>query len=300
MFTLNGCVRVSRFVGVVVDDMQQHLKGYLCEYESYSMANILQENYEAGKELSRSRLSKWARQIVEGVGFIHEKGLVTGALHWTYLSVDRSDNAMITRIPGIFPSLSQSTQLSSGWIAPELREQPIGSKSYVISTPESNIFQLGLLLYVISDWDILFPANTNIIPQWSVKWCNRAYGCVKDGLHCHVHNDPIGLPPCEPSVPFGYQKAIALCRSGEPADRPSCSSLLGILDNIEAETLGTITRPAKKTVVSNGTQDTSFSRPTGFPDVYWVSHDSEYHRRILNALHESCNSWLDTCPWITY
>ena len=274
MHALSGYIRISQFVGTVVDDLQQQLKGYLREHVSFSMAKILQENYEAEADLPPLRLTKWACQLLEGVGYIHGRGFVTGALHWTYIAIDQHDDVKITRIPGYYPSMSGSTPLSSGWIAPELRDHPLGGTSFSVSTPEADVFQLGLLFYVMSDWGILFPMDDFSIARWSIAWCTRTTSCTSNGSYCHNHDNPVELPSCEASVPVGYQKAISICRSRDPAERISCgsySALFELLRDSETKAPKLLATTANKSTTLTTSKHTSAVKQTNVTNRQLVS-----------------------------
>ncbi|PKX98977.1 protein kinase family protein [Aspergillus novofumigatus IBT 16806] len=87
LHALNGSPNVIQVEGIVVNDRRDAVKG--------ALVDIL---YEQRGTISWERRARWARQIVQGLGEIHESGYVQGDFTLSNIVVDADDNAKIIDI----------------------------------------------------------------------------------------------------------------------------------------------------------------------------------------------------------
>ena len=87
-------------------------------------------------------------------------------------------------------------------------------------TPKTDIFHLGLLLWLMAE-------NKPITGASPV--CMRE-GCDTLKARCCdlSHAEPIALPQLPDNVPLYYRNIVKLCRAEKPSDRPAARELLGM------------------------------------------------------------------------
>ncbi|MCJ1397914.1 hypothetical protein MMC11_001110 [Xylographa trunciseda] len=100
--SLRGCAGIIQFAGVVLDDTERHLKGYLCEPSSVRNLRMLfgLANHQSMR-IPWAVRKIWIRQIIAAISNVHARGLVIGALNINRidfredgtLTLDLSDSA---------------------------------------------------------------------------------------------------------------------------------------------------------------------------------------------------------------
>lgn len=196
---------VIDFFGVVMDDEGEHVKGLLISYaERGTLVDIIYD-HQLGNEkglppLPWSARAIWARQIVEGLGDVHESGFVQGDFTLSNIVIDGAGNAKIIDI--------NRRGCPVGWEPPEAR--PLVKSSQGISMyigVKSDLYQLGMVLWAL--------AMGEDEPE--------KYG---PGLVLGADAD----------VPPWYRRLVDICLSEDPRMRIQASSLLSLFpDGLDAD-----------------------------------------------------------------
>jgi hypothetical protein len=209
---------VLKFIGIVVDASRKQLKGYMTEYPAEKFLGL---DYRLSREerIPWKRRENWARQIVEAISQVHGTGFVSGSLWTSSLVISVTDSDRIT-LNSFRNKMQTVRSFPGGNMPPEcryLRSSQVGLRKAINVTPKIDIFQLGMLLWLIGKQK---PYITGMY------FCKLA-GCTAPIANsCNQkHSDPIGLPVLD-DVPQYYNDIIALCRNEDPTDRPPAWRLL--------------------------------------------------------------------------
>lgn len=148
---MSGIPGFAKFLGIVVDRAGKYLKSYLIDLPQRSCRFDLILHK---KNIPWSRREKWARQLVNAVRHVHAKGLVIGTQNGFSAPVvlESSDNIEFWAFKKTFelgchvdcyypPECSHLQEVS-----PTARE----AESPAI-TSKTDIFQLGLLLWILAE-----------------------------------------------------------------------------------------------------------------------------------------------------
>ncbi|KAL6900515.1 hypothetical protein GGI43DRAFT_423003 [Trichoderma evansii] len=212
---LQGGKRISEFVGIVVDDKQQYIKSFLRSWEPHIMTDLLRQSVKVGKPIPWPVRERWAKQIVEAVSFAHSNDVILQKLKLSYFGVDDQNNVKLIRIK------RQEPDEIAGWVPVEylpVKYSIRGYKAYCAPSKEADIFQLGLLLWLLTDFSAAIPT---CIREWkgeTIYWERRAHPGVDQNLN--------ELPPCQRHIPLYYQAIIKMCRQKLPSNRKGASELL--------------------------------------------------------------------------
>ena len=206
---------VANFYGLVLDDSRKFVKGYLIESSTSQIAYVgeLLQGF-----VPWERRERWAREFVNIIASVHEKGLQLNdaALElWAWL-LDDNDLPVLQKWSTEMPQKINT----SGFVPPECRNGL--SQGAIVSLQFSrytDLFHLGSLL-----WQL---ANCCAAPM-EQDFCRRNECPIRLRTRCHEeHRNPVTLPPCEdPDVPIYYHGLIAVCRFRDPRLRRSAASLL--------------------------------------------------------------------------
>lgn len=119
---------------------------------------------------------KWVEQIVEAVSFAHSKEVILDTLHLSHFGVDDEDNIKLVRTKhrplGLWEEQVPETKLSPS----RLRNLAF------IPTKEPDVFQLGLILWLLADIRAAIPPRNQKGNKNEVFWERRARpgGCPED------------------------------------------------------------------------------------------------------------------------
>ncbi|GKZ24546.1 hypothetical protein AbraIFM66951_006057 [Aspergillus brasiliensis] len=189
LHALQGTPYVVRVEGIVVDDLQQVVKGLLISFaEKGALVDILYENRGL---ISWERRERWARQIVHGLCEIHEAGYVQGDFTLSNIVVDADDNAKIIDI--------NRRGCPVGWEPPEIAAKIESNQriSMYIGV-KTDLFQLGMTLWAL--------AMEEDEPERQPR--------------------PLMLGP-DARIPNYYRRLVSICLSASPRHRLSAKELLG-------------------------------------------------------------------------
>ena len=139
---------VIDFFGVVMDDEGEHVKGLLISYaERGTLVDIIYDHQPGNEKglppLPWSARATWARQIVEGLGDVHDSGFVQGDFTLSNIVIDGAGNAKIIDM--------NRRGCPVGWEPPEAR--PLIKSSQGISMyigVKSDLYQLGMVLWALA------------------------------------------------------------------------------------------------------------------------------------------------------
>jgi serine/threonine protein kinase len=184
------------------------------------MIDIMSNELKEGRALPWERREQWAKEIIEAVSQIHSKGFVAGTFgHVNDLpvAIDVSDRAMLWN----FHNKLWTGEEQAGYMPPEfraLRRHGKTSEQYVNATPKTDIFHLGMVLWLLA---------VNITPISTHHFCRNSNCQRPAGAPCYeVHADPIALPSLSSHVPQYYRDIVSHCRATNPSSRPSAWRLL--------------------------------------------------------------------------
>ncbi|KAH1283779.1 hypothetical protein KXX30_001471 [Aspergillus fumigatus] len=188
LHALNGSPNVIQVEGIVVNDSRDVVKGLLISYaEQGALVDIL---YEQRGTISWERRARWARQIIQGLGEIHESGYVQGDFTLSNIVVDADDNAKIIDI--------NRRGCPVGWEPPEIAAKIESNQriSMYIGV-KTDLYQLGMTLWAL--------ATEEDEPERQPR--------------------PLLLGQ-EVDVPDWYRRIVSICLSPSPRQRLSAKELL--------------------------------------------------------------------------
>ncbi|GIJ88826.1 hypothetical protein Asppvi_007754 [Aspergillus pseudoviridinutans] len=188
LHALNGSPNVIQVEGIVVNERRDVVKGLLISYaEQGALVDIL---YEQRGTISWERRARWARQIVQGLGEIHESGYVQGDFTLSNIVVDADDNAKIIDI--------NRRGCPVGWEPPEIAAKIESNQriSMYIGV-KTDLYQLGMTLWAL--------ATEEDEPERQPR--------------------PLLLGE-EVNVPDWYRRIVSICLSPSPRHRLSAKELL--------------------------------------------------------------------------
>jgi serine/threonine protein kinase len=214
-----GCPGVAEFVGVVVNNNHTQLCSYLVRYpEAGLFSELVEAPMSSGLPISWERREKWIRQIITAVAEIHQRGVVIGCPDKESMWIDLDDQIVIV----LFKSTGSYRANEYGQLPPEIRRftVPGALATGQTSTVQSDLFQLGLLVWMLAENDF---NRVNIFCRKSGCQSFPHYRCMAD------HANPVGLPLCGPAVPAYVNEIIGHCRQEQPSRRKSACELLVLL-----------------------------------------------------------------------
>ncbi|KAI1328352.1 hypothetical protein F5Y16DRAFT_369478 [Xylariaceae sp. FL0255] len=273
---------ICHLLGIVLDEtglissflIEMPARGYLADL-------CMAPNKE--EPVSWERRERWCRQIISSVTEVHSRGLLVGFLAHLptgVVAIDGNDNAVLFRW---FDSMVWIRELPCGTIPPEYRGKfPMGS--LVQTSPEADIFQLGLLL-----WRIVALEFTDHRGFCIAAGCNNAESACFD-----AHVDPVDLPPLE-HCPRYLEEIIAACRRENPEDRPPARELLRMFKSHTVSGLDPIT-----TTDDNDTALRFISTPEECDELYGNFCYCDICEARTDNLHFKCMTCMmgdfSLCP----
>ncbi|KAL8920991.1 MAG: hypothetical protein Q9172_004255 [Xanthocarpia lactea] len=224
---LQGAPGISPFVGVVLDEESGIISAFLYELPARGkLSRILLRAKKAGQPVPWARRDKWCRQIVRGVAEMHSKGFVVGFLGDYPLggiAIDAQDSAIFFNR---FRTEYTYDHAKAGILPPEQR-QSAWMRDSVVASPQSDIYQLGMLLWRLAAHDG-YSNNSNA--------CKTA-GCnfYTNSVCTEPHADLIDLPPPGEHTPQHIREVIAACRTESADERPPAWKLLEMFPPLSEE-----------------------------------------------------------------
>ena len=208
--SLSDCQGVVKFVGVVLDDHRNHIRGYLIESVFSALRRVISfaqlKNYIIPRTLRRY----WAQQLVASVSEVHSKGMAIG--DYMAISISHSLDLRQSRFPWILRYRFGPT----GHQSPELRNGKDLVPESIESTQKRDVFQLGLNLWYLCE-HVAF-ANRHLCLMAGCT--TRPYYSCLDA----THRNPISLPFSQRTDPV-LRGIIEKCRMKDPDKRPSAQEL---------------------------------------------------------------------------
>jgi hypothetical protein len=193
---LRGASRISPFIGVVLDQETGVIKSFLAEMPA---KGPLTRMMESGTPISMERRERWCKEITQAVAQVHSLGLgfVVGNLGGYFangVAIDGEDSAVLFRFE---KSFKYGTINSTAVLPPECRP-PKTPEGKISATPQTDIYQLGLLIWRIA-------SQTR---PW--KFCQFSGCTTHENKFCiEPHTDPIQLPHLGEHVPQYLKDIIA-------------------------------------------------------------------------------------------
>lgn len=215
-----GCPRVLRFKGVVLNDDRTRICSYLIEHHRHLRLTQIMDLARVEKQLIPwDRREKWIRQIITTIAEIHKRGSFVGGLLSKLILLDLSDNIIVHS----FKSKGGHLRNERGLLAPEFRQRcsPGTTASGQALTIQADIFSLGRIIY-----DMARPNSVVWHDFCSNSGCKTfpRYRCAAE------HTNPVHLPPCtDADIPEYIDTIISSCRQEIPIQRKSASTLLRML-----------------------------------------------------------------------
>ncbi|KAL9044539.1 MAG: hypothetical protein Q9214_002330 [Letrouitia sp. 1 TL-2023] len=222
LHSLQGCQSILQFIGVVLDNTRQHVRGYLHEYPDYNIHQVFDSAASRSSVVPWKIREAWAWQIITAVCELHRKGVVVGLEQLWMISV-RSDGSIALSVAS-----QRCRSNRHGYCAPELRESRTTKKEPSLKEENfrTDIFTLGLILWQLAEhraslWGYFCAKNDcTQVPR---------YACDAP------HTNPIKLPNCCTGIPRYFSDMIQKCRAWDPKARPSARQLLDMFpDELKA------------------------------------------------------------------
>ncbi|KAG1860937.1 kinase-like domain-containing protein [Suillus subluteus] len=193
------------------------------------MDNGALSGYLERTSLTMEQKLKLLKQVVDGLRYLHEKGVIHGDLTSTNVVIDRDGNAFLADF-GLSVALIESDRsyyqsYSNGgavrWAAPELIDLPDpesipdGSDNFPKPNSQSDVFSLGCIMLQV------FSGRP---PFW---WISNAQRMVNTQLKRVEPYRP------ESSVTVSHQHLdfMRKCWSGKPEDRPSTEDAASFVEH---------------------------------------------------------------------
>ncbi|CAG8974450.1 hypothetical protein HYALB_00004146 [Hymenoscyphus albidus] len=212
---LTGNLTVAKFHGIVVSSRQRELTGYLID--SSTGTSLCGKMYELKLEdkLSWNQRESWGRNIVESVYQVHSKGFVVGTLAYDAvfhhaILINELNKAILLK----FRSKFNKKGRKRGFLPPEYRN-PSVKQDMINVTPQIDIFQLGMLLWILAEDEIYLTSS---------YLCQKV-GCYSENCQ-KDHSDPVSLPEPPNHIPQYWKDIVAACRTPDPNRRPAAWKIL--------------------------------------------------------------------------
>ncbi|OTA92698.1 hypothetical protein M434DRAFT_31602 [Hypoxylon sp. CO27-5] len=216
MHCLKGGLSINPFVGTLLD-RRGIISGFMTELPFHGgLVNLMANSTVSGRPVSWERREKWCKQIIQAVATAHAHDFPIGTLPETFncaFYIDGWDNAVLWYLQRQFAYDNART----GVIPPEQRHLA-SAKGFMDASIQSDIYQLGLTLWMIVMNDFYFSR---------AKFCSMARCTTEAGVQCtKPHADPVQLPLPSQPCPEYIQQIISSCREENPDYRLPAWKLL--------------------------------------------------------------------------
>jgi hypothetical protein len=214
--SLHGCRGIPKFIGAVLDEHKLQLKGFLYEPPVlYSLEKLFYMAKFRSEVVPWSFREFWARELIQAVSSVHERGLHIGAIDLGRTGLKADGTPLLTRLA---PS-GGGEDMDNRWghMAPELRKdyETNGRIPRNATNFRTDIFRLGYMLWLLAE-HIAKPIS---------YFCVRSACTNIPRYRCDAeHKNPVHLPTCN-NVPAYFNSIIDACRSPDPNDRPTAQEL---------------------------------------------------------------------------
>ncbi|KAH7080204.1 hypothetical protein BKA63DRAFT_237873 [Paraphoma chrysanthemicola] len=218
--------------GVVLNESRAVLRSYLLEIPHTKCALLL-DHLSAPDRTSWEERAMFAHKLIEIISQVHSKGYIVGTLQRRRLPivVDTFGNLHLCRLettltPGSAQQITDPPEYCAYWGSCEKSTSDHDAPKL---TPEFDIYQLGLILWVIAQ-------------SWAEGTMATA---VRRRFHGHsqppymdTERGIFVLPPLDAKVPQYYRNMVDACRRDDPSTRPTATQLLSLMptSNIPAST----------------------------------------------------------------
>ena len=205
---LSSCQGVSRFIGVLLDDHRDCIKGYLTESRLASLAYVLSVAESRKYTIPQALRRLWARQLITSVSEIHSKEAL---METPNVSISHSLNIVQELIQWV------PTQLGA-FYPPELTPGKDLLSQDIGLAQKSDIFLLGYELWKLSE---------HVLKLFRKRYLCVMVGCTtRPYYRCldEKHLNPVSLPFSQNGDPV-LREIIKKCRMEDPNKRPSAQEL---------------------------------------------------------------------------
>ena len=214
----SDCNNTAKFIGVVLDDTRQHLKGYVYELPMItSIESLLFRANSRSETIPWFTREFWGRQMIQTLSDIHKKGLIVGVVSLDSFGLRADGTAVLLRLE----TSQRHLRNEAGIMPPELRQfSKDGVKVLWNVSFRTDVFQLGYVLWLLAEHK----------PIGHGHLCAKS-ACVKPPHSmCNAdHANPVELPNCCSGIPPFFNDIIRQCRSRDPQARPSAHKLAKVL-----------------------------------------------------------------------
>ncbi|KAL2610900.1 hypothetical protein R1flu_022592 [Riccia fluitans] len=204
------------FYGISVDNRHSSFIATVSKYmEGGSLFSLVQNK----GSLRLSDLLRVARDVAEGIRFLHDQGVIHRDLRSSSVFLDRNGAARVGDLGVVRLWNSSNEDIQAGanfyWMAPEALGIDMESNTV---TGKSDVYSYGMLL-----WEML----TGQQPYVSCSPTQAALGVSIHGMRPNI--------PDSTFLPLKY--LIEQCWASDPLDRPDFSEVLEVLDMATQELL---------------------------------------------------------------
>lgn len=227
---LRGTPGIARFVGLTFDKAD-HLKSYLLKLPDSKCELLLHRASNLSSPCSWQQIEDWSRQLIQRINAVHTRGYVVGTLWWQRppILIDAFERLHLWR----FESRIYIRSTASPFYPPEYRHYAklwganFDESEVPLVTPEFDIYQLGLLLWILAkSWS----------SGESALFVKEEFYKPPASWHGGLYTGPDPLPRLPDTIPVYYRDVISTCCAGDPFDRPSTEDLLSKFPSISIDT----------------------------------------------------------------
>ena len=205
--SLRGCRGIVQFLGTILNDTRNHIKGYL--YEAPIIPNmrlLISLANSKSRPIPWALRELWIGEIVATMSYVHVRGLVLGALKNNRISI-RADGALVLDLSD---SAHRHLLTQRDLLPPELGSMSFDTCRIPSRTPlnyQTDIFQLGYSIWLIAE---------HRPDSWGY-YCIRAACTNVPRYKCTAsHMNPMELPPCSVGIPSYINDLFTASRLPNP------------------------------------------------------------------------------------
>ncbi|KAF2033180.1 hypothetical protein EK21DRAFT_86605 [Setomelanomma holmii] len=209
--------------GVVLDQSRQFIRSYMLELPKTN-CTLLLDHLSDSNDTAWEERATWARKLIEIVSQVHSKGYLVGTLQRRRLPVvvDASGDLHLTRVESTLSAhqITDPPEYCKLWTTCNKSTSDHDAPKL---TPEFDVYQLGLMLWVIAQsW----------AEEVSAQTVRRRFHVFSKPPYMDTERGTFALPPLDAKIPEFYKDMVDACRRDDPSKRPSAMQLLDMMPTL--------------------------------------------------------------------
>ncbi|KAH7086514.1 hypothetical protein FB567DRAFT_72668 [Paraphoma chrysanthemicola] len=209
--------------GVVLNESREVIRSYLLELPKTKCALLL-DHLSVPDHTSWEERAMFAQKLIKIISQVHSKGYIVGTLQRRRLPVvvDTHGSLYLCRLettltPGSVQQMTDPPEYCAYWGSCDKSTSDHDAPKL---TPEFDIYQLGLILWVIAQsWAEGTMATT----------VRRRFHGHSQPPYMDTEREIFVLPPLDAKVPEYYRSMVDACRRDDPSSRPTATQLPGLM-----------------------------------------------------------------------